>query len=153
MFRAMSRKSIRTAIDALIETHTALTPFASTLACPFPEDSYAGDPDCVKAVLGRARKGDAVFDALYFTRAPAPYARWDAPVERHLHIGVYAYSKASLAAFVATPPGRLEAAERLEQLRILEMGETIVVRVISAAPPGVDTQADLDAVRARMEKR
>ena len=44
------------------------------------------------------------------------------------------------------PPGQLEQTERLEQLRILEAGESIAVGLVAAAPVGVDTEDDYAAL-------
>lgn len=141
-------------IDRLIDAQARLSPFASTLVCPFPGDARPEDPNCVKAVLGRAIAHET-FDALYFTRALAPYPRDGASASRdfHLHIGVYAFSKRLLDTFAAAPEGRLERIERLEQLRILEMGEKIVALRVPSAAPGIDTAADFEAFKARAERR
>ena len=136
-------------IDALIETHERAGCFASTLACLFPEDLDPADPAAVKAVLGKPIAGvPNAFRAIYFTRAPAPYPR-DGGGEFHLHVGAYAFSRDSLMRFATSPPGRLERIERLEQLRILEFGENIAVRVVASAARGIDTEADLDAARRK----
>ena len=66
------------------------------------------------------------------------------------HIGVYAYSVGFLHRYVSWPPSELEAVESLEQLRILSMGERILVMPVESAPEaGVDTEEDLHRVRAR----
>lgn len=112
-----------------------------TLACPArPED--ASDPNAVKLVgtslaPGRVR-------ALYFTRAPAPYG--EGP--RLKHIGVYAFRRAALERFVALPPSPLEMRERLEQLRALEAGMRIDAALLDKGAPSVDTERDLNALRA-----
>lgn len=138
-------------IDRLIVLQTAKKPFCSTLACPFPKGADPHDPSAVKAVLGR-EAGDGVREALYFTRAPAPFPR-DGGGEFHLHLGIYAFGKDSLQAFAAAPEARLEKIEKLEQLRILEMGERILVALVAAAAPGIDTPEDFAAFKARAEKR
>jgi 3-deoxy-manno-octulosonate cytidylyltransferase (CMP-KDO synthetase) len=105
----------------------------------------------VKVVL------DANGNALYFSRAPIPFAR-DAfplvpprlpaglPVFRHY--GLYAYRVAFLRAFPTLAPAPIEEAEALEQLRALWHGYRIVVDVVEGAPaPGVDTADDLVRVR------
>ena len=53
------------------------------------------------------------------------------------------------------PPSPLEKREKLEQLRALEAGMTIVVRIVDAVPLGVDTPADLERARrtARSERK
>lgn len=139
-------------IDALIEAQETARLFASTLACPFPAGLDPANPAAVKAVLGRRLPGDLdMFEALYFTRALAPFPRDGAGVF-HLHVGAYAFTRASLMRFASAPPGRLEQIEKLEQLRILEMGEKIAVRIVPSAARGVDTQADLDAARLRLKR-
>jgi len=110
------------------------------------------NPNVVKVVR------DANGNALYFSRAPIPFAREgfaatppalpaDVPVYRHY--GLYAYRVAFLRAFPSLPEAPIEAAEALEQLRALWHGYRIVVDVAQGAPaPGVDTAHDLERVRA-----
>jgi len=50
-----------------------------------------------------------------------------------LHVGVYAYRPAALAAYAAIPPAELEELEGLEQLRFLAAG--ISVAVVEVEPP------------------
>lgn len=138
-------------IDRLIQAQAGRACFASTLACPFPDEARLDDPSAVKVILGK-RVEAGVHEALYFTRALAPYPRDGAPerTNYHLHIGVYAFRRDALRAFAAAPQGRLERIERLEQLRILEMGERIMAVLASRAAPGVDTPEDLEAFRRRI---
>lgn len=137
-------------IDALIRLHRVAGAFASTLACPFPSDLDPANPAAVKAVLGKPI-ADAAFEALYFTRALAPYPR-DGGGDFHLHVGAYAFHRDALMRFAAAPVSRLERIEKLEQLRILEMGEKIAVGVVDRAARGIDTQADYDSACARIGK-
>jgi 3-deoxy-manno-octulosonate cytidylyltransferase (CMP-KDO synthetase) len=87
--------------------------------------------------------------ALYFSRAPIPWLREpdDAPLRAGVvrqHIGVYAYTREALAAWVALPPHPLERIERLEQLRPLAAGLAMGVAVVRELPAGgVDTEDDL----------
>jgi 3-deoxy-manno-octulosonate cytidylyltransferase (CMP-KDO synthetase) len=100
-------------------------------------------PDAVKVV--RADDGRA----LYFSRAGIPYLRdpadqpsRDACVAQH--IGVYAYERSALAAWVSLAPHPLERAERLEQLRPLAAGMAMGVALVDTLPPGgIDTEEDL----------
>jgi 3-deoxy-manno-octulosonate cytidylyltransferase (CMP-KDO synthetase) len=111
------------------------------------------DPDVVKVVC--ADDGGA----LYFSRAPIPYLRHasDATTRDPLvrqHIGVYAYTPAALARWVALAPHPLELAERLEQLRPLAAGMKMGVALIEArAPIAVDTEQDLMRANAHWETR
>lgn len=145
------------ALDRLIALQAGLMPFASTLACPFPQAARLDDPAAVKAVLGRViaapPEAGQCREALYFTRGIAPFPRDGAPdpADCHLHIGVYAFRRDSLEAFARAPEGRLERIEKLEQLRILELGERMIAALTPAAFPGVDTEVDFAAFRARIE--
>ena len=117
----------------------------ATLATPIRERAELADPDVVKVVA------DLHGRALYFSRAPIPHlreARALSPRETAWrHIGLYAYRVEALALFAALPQGRLERLEQLEQLRALEHGLKIAVALAEQAPgPGVDTEADLEAV-------
>lgn len=104
-----------------------------------PQDR--GDPNTVKAVV--SMKGAELGEALYFTRAPAPWG--DGPMLHH--IGIYAFTRAALERFAALPPSPLERRERLEQLRALENGMRIGVKLVKAVPFGVDTPTDLEKAR------
>ena len=123
----------------------------ATACHPIRDAAELTDPNVVKVVLGR----DGC--ALYFSRAPIPYAR-DAfrrgvrrvpaglPVYRHF--GIYAYRAAFLGTFARLAPSAIERYEALEQLRVLAHGYRIAVAVTRRAPrPGVDTPADLKRVR------
>lgn len=146
-------------IERLIAAQTAFAPFASTLACPFPDDARLDDPSAVKAIFGKpldkAASRRRTYEALYFTRALAPHRREGLPArsDYFLHIGIYAFRRDSLQTFAAAPCGRLEAIEQLEQLRILEMGEAMTVSLVDRAAPGVDTPEDLEALRKRLARR
>ena len=68
---------------------------------------------------------DAAGFALYFSRADLAEGSHGGPALRHA--GVYAFRRDLLLEFASWPPGRLEQAERLEQLRALERGVRIKV--------------------------
>jgi 3-deoxy-manno-octulosonate cytidylyltransferase (CMP-KDO synthetase) len=98
--------------------------------------------------------------ALYFSRAPIPWARdaWadasaraalpeDLPIQRH--IGLYAYRVGFLKAYPALSRPAIEMQESLEQLRALWHGHRImVIESMQPIAPGVDTPEDLEKVRA-----
>ena len=109
----------------------------------FADEAAAGDPNAVKVVTDRRGR------ALYFSRARIPYRRaGSGAVNWQRHIGLYAYRAGALRAFTQTPPSPLEQAEKLEQLRFLESGRTIVMAQARAViPAGVDTPEDLSRVR------
>lgn len=123
----------------------ALRPGAdiATLVSPSSDAAERDNPNVVKAI--RAADGRC----LAFTRAPAPWG--DGPIERH--VGVYVYRRDALARFIAAPPSRLERREKLEQMRALEMGMTIIADAVEHFPKGVDSPADLEAARAMLLNR
>ncbi len=113
------------------------------------DPAEANDPNAVKVVTAADGR------ALYFSRARIPHPR-DAQAAAAAgwkrHIGLYAYRAGALRAFTRTAPTPLEQAEKLEQLRFLESGRTIVMAPACAPiPAGVDTPEDLARVRAIME--
>ncbi len=101
----------------------------------------ARDPNLVKLVHDHGGR------ALYFSRAPIPYARGDAAGDYCGHIGLYAYRVGFLRRFSALPPCPLEISESLEQLRALYYGYRIHTAIANAVPgPGIDTEKDLARV-------
>lgn len=144
------------ALRAVAETLAQSGAQLATLAQPITQSDEIFDPNAVKVVC------NAQGDALYFSRAPLPWAR-DAFAQNRLqvpgphwlrHIGLYAYRAGDLKTFAAMPPGRLEQIESLEQLRVLEAGWRIAVRQSPEPfPAGVDTEADLRRVEAALASR
>ena len=127
----------------------------ATACCPLTEAAQLVNPNIVKVVL------DNNENALYFSRAPIPYAR-DAfangisaippglPV--YHHIGIYAYHSAFLASYARLAPAPIERFEALEQLRALWHGHRIGVVITAAAPAGVDTAEDLEHVKSLLAR-
>jgi 3-deoxy-manno-octulosonate cytidylyltransferase (CMP-KDO synthetase) len=120
----------------------------ATLATPIIDAEELFDPNVVKLV--RSVDGRA----MYFSRAPLPWARDGFAVSRHAlpsdspflrHIGIYAYRAEFLARYARLPRTPLEQTESLEQLRVLEHGHPIAVQLSPEPfPPGIDTEADLE---------
>lgn len=139
------------AIDQLIESLTANpTANMATLATPIRDQALLDDPACVKVVF------DAAGRALYFSRSPIPHAReWSdellvaTPPVFYQHVGIYAYRRDLLLRLASLPPGRHERVEKLEQLRVLEQGETILVSLVNQPTRGIDTPADYAAFLRR----
>ena len=113
------------------------------------------NPNAVKVV------SDAAGMALYFSRAPVPWPR-DAFMQGQgsmpaagswaRHIGIYGYRTEFLHRYVEWAPAPIEQLEQLEQLRALYNGVKIhVARALQKVPGGVDTQQDLDLVRASFD--
>jgi 3-deoxy-manno-octulosonate cytidylyltransferase (CMP-KDO synthetase) len=116
---------------------------AGTVATPLRTAEEWREPGIVKVV--RADDGGA----LYFSRAPVPFARDAEPSEADFaagpylrHVGIYSYRREALLRWVALPEGALEKIERLEQLRPLAAGIRMGVALGAPAEGGVDTPAD-----------
>jgi 3-deoxy-manno-octulosonate cytidylyltransferase (CMP-KDO synthetase) len=119
------------------------------------------NPNVVKVVTDRCGR------ALYFSRAPIPWARdafaasaelrpaaLPAGLPARRHVGLYAYRAGFLQRFPQLAADPLEQMERLEQLRALAHGIRItVLELEQPLPPGVDTPEDLAAVRALLADR
>jgi len=96
------------------------------------------NPNAVKIVTDYAGR------ALYFSRATIPCDRDHTGETRYFkHLGFYAYRRAALDRFVALPESSLERSEKLEQLRFLENGISILVGETPFDTVGVDTEEDL----------
>jgi len=67
-----------------------------------------------------------------------------------LHVGLYAFRRAVLAEFAATPPHPAEIAERLEQLRLFHAGAAFRAVPAAHVPLSIDTPADLARARERL---
>jgi len=156
---------IRAIMDEIEREHKNHPPLAggSKSLCDFGEGSTAGiftpavrmTPQTLEALRAAKRAGEVggttvTFDkdhnALYFSKSVIPFTRDAAenpPV--HRHIGLYGYRREALAKLIALPPGPLEQAEKLEQLRALENGLKIRVVVVDykgRSHIGVDSEAD-----------
>ena len=125
----------------------------ATVAHPIDKAVDFFNPNIVKVVC----KADG--DALYFSRAPIPYARdhfardgkesLPAGMPAFRHVGLYAYRARFLRAYARLAPSPLEAFEAMEQLRALFHGFRISVLISDHLPmPGVDTPEDA----ARMQE-
>lgn len=133
---------------AKAEMTTAVTPISNA-------DDYE-NPNVVKAVV--AQDGYA----LYFSRSTIPYLRDRAdlsaaqqlaafPFRRHL--GIYGFHRETLLRIVGQPPSPLEVAERLEQLRALELGIRIAVATVIHDSIGVDVPGDVQKVESILKQR
>jgi 3-deoxy-manno-octulosonate cytidylyltransferase (CMP-KDO synthetase) len=143
----MSPDSIDRVIELLEQNPSA---GMATLATPMPTLEQFNNPACVKVVF------DNLGRAMYFSRCPIPFVRdpdnskpFNQPPMFYQHLGIYAYRRATLLEVASLPPSSLEETEKLEQLRMLQHGGTILVAVVHHAAAGIDTPADYAAFVAR----
>lgn len=139
-------------IDRLVETLVSDASWdMATAATPISSEAELNDPSVVKVVWDR--RGCA----LYFSRAPIPFARdSDGAMSNEAcywrHVGVYAYRRTFLDGFVAAAPSVLERIEKLEQLRALHLGARIAVLQTRDSGIGVDTPEDVRRVERMLER-
>jgi len=99
------------------------------------------NPNAVKVVTDKNGR------ALYFSRSTIPFDRdKSGTIQYFKHLGIYAYRKPALERFCNLPESKLEASERLEQLRLLENGIDIYVEETPFNTVEVDTEEDLRRV-------
>lgn len=130
---------IDTVVDALHDCEM------STAATRILDKSELDNPNVVKVVVNAAGR------ALYFSRRTIPFLRdikgeplMEFPFLKHL--GIYGYGRDTLLRLVKLPVSPLEQAEKLEQLRALENGIPIAVRVVDYDSIGVDAPGDIRKV-------
>ena len=111
---------------------TAVVPAAPAVLAHLQADAAAGRVGGTTAVCARDGR------ALYFSKSIIPHvAPGTVPIHPVLlHVGLYAYRPAALAAYVAAGPAPLELQEGLEQLRFLDAG--LPVGVAHCAAPAWD---------------
>jgi 3-deoxy-manno-octulosonate cytidylyltransferase (CMP-KDO synthetase) len=136
-------------IDQVVETLASHPAIRLATACrPLEHQKEYENRDVVKVVRDRNNF------ALYFSRAPIPSSEssrqtnpgniWTSMIRAH--IGLYAYRVSYLKLFLRQDPAPIEEVEKLEQLRALWNGESILVcDAINIPGPGVDSLEDLEA--------
>ncbi len=83
--------------------------------------------------------------AIYFSRSVIPYHRdQDTQATYFKHKGVYAFRKNALMDFYTTPMTPLEATEKIEAIRYLEVGKKIKMIETTVESIGIDTPEDLE---------
>jgi len=135
-------------VASLLESHPSAQ--IATLATPITSLEEFMDPNAVKVV------SDITGRALYFSRAPIPWARDGAPAGlgsqtshagARRHVGIYGYRVSGLLRMASLKRTALEQHEKLEQLRALENGlEIRVADSVEQPGPDVNTAADLERV-------
>ena len=112
-------------------------PVMATLAYPLNREKKYLDAGTVKVIT------DLQQNALYFSRAPIPYFRFNHPhAPVYHHIGLYAFTREFLLQYRYLKPTPLELIESLEQLRALEHGFKIRVSLTADQTLEINTAAE-----------
>lgn len=107
----------------------------STLVFPFTDN--VEDENKVKVVFDNNNY------AIYFSRSVIPNnSRNKSNIIYYKHLGLYVYRKEFLMKFSKTNQSDIEKAEKLEQLRILSLGEKIKVVITEFDSISIDTPKD-----------
>ena len=137
-------------IDRVVERFAESNADCATPVVKITSMNYLFDPDTPKVVM----RADGF--ALYFSRTPIPYFRDRSPEEWldlhtfHRHVGLYLYGESTLKRFVAASPCTIEVAEQLEQLRMLELGMSILCVDVEYDGQAVDSPEDVMRVETRL---
>ena len=105
------------------------------------------NPNVVKTIIDMNGK------VLYFSRSPIPYLRgvpeekWSKHFNYWGHVGIYGYRGDILCKWNSLPESKLERAEKLEQLRLLEAGIEISTFQVKEESLSVDTLEQLNMAR------
>ncbi len=124
---------------------------AGTVVTRIYTDEDFRNPNIVKAVLG-AQRGDAR-SAMYFSRATVPFPRNSPSDPPFRHVGIYAYTVASIRAYLDLVPSATEQTESLEQLRWLAHGYPIHASIVESAHSGIDTPEQYRAFVERHQQK
>ncbi len=134
-------------IDSLFECMEREEVEMATLCSPILDEGEYRDPNTVKVVFDKSGW------ALYFSRSAIPFIRnrTEGPLA-YKHIGIYAYTTDFLTEFVSMGKSRLEEAESLEQLRVLDNGHRIKVLLTEYDGIGIDTAEDMARFAEKVAK-
>jgi len=123
----------------------------ATLGSQFQSQEQIADPNIVKVIT------DSFGRAIYFSRSVIPYDRKAGgvgPLQYYMrHIGIYAYRKEFLLELTNLPQTPLEKIERLEQLRAIENGYSILVGQVEHTCDGIDTPQQYEEFVKRYTQR
>ncbi len=95
-------------------------------------------------------------EAIYFSRAPIPYSSHNVSdktkVRYFKHVGVYAFRREYLLKYISKPESELEKIEGLEQLRVIEAGESIYVAEIKEDLIDINLKSDIRKFKEKLEQ-
>ncbi len=140
------------AIDAGVELVRSGRFPMGTVMTPLKTMEAFRNPNVVKVFPDRLGR------AVYFSRHPIPYSRVAEPASLgdaicQQHVGLYIYTRETLARIRALPVSLVELAEGLEQLRAVIDGIPIGIASVQLPAMEVNTPEDLERVRVYFERK
>jgi len=139
-------KSLKKLLEVFKDDKNEKIDIASLMIRMNDEDEVI-NPNNVKVVT------DEHSFAMYFSRSPIPYPREESTAEYFKHIGIYAFRKEALLKFTKLPMNKLEATEKLENLRFLANGMAVKMVETDEIAIGIDTPEDLEKAIALINKK
>ncbi|MCD7729757.1 MAG: 3-deoxy-manno-octulosonate cytidylyltransferase [Clostridia bacterium] len=124
---------------AKIETDVTADAVMLTERFEYPVDVV--NTTTIKLALNN--KGDLIF----MSRMPIPFPKAMVGYSYFKNVGCYALKKDALDFYLRTAPGKIEQAEEIELLRLLENHKKVSTVEINSSSMAVDTQKDLERVR------
>lgn len=121
--------------------------FGTNIITPITDSVQLMDPSNIKMVF------DEHMNALYMSRTPIPYPFKRLDFQYYKHVGIIGYNKKMLDFYNFSIPGRFELIEGIDTLRFLDYGKTLKLSIVrNCHSLSVDTEKDLEAVRAMLEE-
>ena len=135
-------------IDEVAESLSEPEVLCATLCREFKDLDDADNANKVKVVF------DKNFNALYFSRSIIPYRRRGTLTPVYRHIGIYGYKLEFLKLYVKLQITPLAETESLEQLKVLENGYKMRVKITDCPDESIAvvTPQDLELVRKILAK-
>ena len=132
--------AINSVAKCLIENDNC---FVSNACTKVLEPFKAIDSDVVKVVV------DLEENALFYSRSPIPYPK-SSNYFFHQQLGLYAFKKNYLQAFLNLPPTPLELVEGVEMLRFLENGHKVRMVKVKDSGFSVDSPKDISYIEQKL---
>lgn len=89
---------------------------------------------------------------VYFSRRDIPCAFGDAQGPLRKHLSIIGFRRSGLDRYLSSPPTPLEITERIELMRLIEIGEPIGTFLQEGNSVSVDTQEDYELACRMMER-
>lgn len=96
---------------------------------------------------------DVFGNGLYMARSPIPFPKGSSQYKLKKFVGVQCFTKEALLFCKDTERGELESIEDIDEFRFLENGKPLKFIMTNAETLSVDTQKDLEKVRAMISSR
>lgn len=128
-------------VKKLIQVATSTDASAYMLTTKFKHPVDVVNTTTIKLALNDAN------DVIFMSRQPIPYPKAMIGYDYYKNMGAYVFKKDALAIYASTPKGRIEQAEDLEMLRLIEKHCIVKAVEVNSDSMSVDTIKDLERVR------